>query len=244
MTAEALYRAFADLDLPLTDGQIAQFLQYDARLRAANRHMNLTAITAPREVLEKHFIDSALVLHYVNEPGQRLIDIGSGAGFPGMVLAILRPDWEILLLDSLQKRVDFLRTLAGALGLSDRVRALHGRAEALGHDPAYRERFDLATGRAVTQMGGFLEYALPFVRIGGLVAVLKGPGDEGTLADIVSAADSLGGTYRDTLAYTLPGGDDRRLWRFDKTATTPANYPRRPKAMRNRPLVPQKGDPS
>ncbi|MFM9413989.1 16S rRNA (guanine(527)-N(7))-methyltransferase RsmG [Peptococcus simiae] len=237
MTAKDILEAFARAGLDLDLTQADQFLAYDARLRAANQEVNLTAITAPEAVLEKHFIDCALVLPHLPAGPQRVIDIGSGAGFPGMVWAILRPDWTFTLLDSLQKRVHFLEGLALDLGLADRVQPLHGRAEDLAHQADHRAAYDLASGRAVTGMGGFLEYALPFVKTGGLVAVMKGPGEEGSLAAIRAAAETLGGAYRDQLTYALPAGDSRRLWRFDKLAASPDRYPRRPKAMKNKPLI-------
>lgn len=237
MIAKDLIQAFAAAGLDLDPAQADRLLAYDGRLREANKQVNLTAITDPAEVLEKHFIDCALVLPYLPAGPQRVIDIGSGAGFPGMVWAILRPNWTFTLLDSLQKRVHFLEGLAADLDLASRVTACHGRAEDLGHVPGDREGYDLATGRAVTGMGGFLEYALPFVRLGGQAAVLKGPGEEGSLAAICQAAESLGGAYQDTIAYALPAGDARRLWRFNKVSPTPDRFPRRPKAMKNKPLV-------
>lgn len=154
MTYEAAKQLFDGAGLPLTESHFAQFQCYLAELTETNRHMNLTAITEPAEAWEKHFLDCAILLQKVQLPlGATCIDVGTGAGFPGMVLALLRPDLQVTLLDSLQKRIGFLEQTAAKLGLAN-VRCIHARAEDGAKLPELREQFDMATARAVAAMPG------------------------------------------------------------------------------------------
>jgi 16S rRNA (guanine527-N7)-methyltransferase len=148
MTYEAAKQLFDGAGLPLTESHFAQFQCYLAELTETNRHMNLTAITEPAEAWEKHFLDCAILLQKVQLPlGAACIDVGTGAGFPGMVLALLRPDLQVTLLDSLQKRIGFLEQTTAKLGLAN-VRCIHARAEDGAKLPELREQFDMATARA------------------------------------------------------------------------------------------------
>lgn len=174
MTYEAAKQLFDGAGLPLTESHFAQFQCYLAELTETNRHMNLTAITEPAEAWEKHFLDCAILLQKVQLPlGATCIDVGTGAGFPGMVLALLRPDLQVTLLDSLQKRIGFLEQTAAKLGLAN-VRCIHVRAEDGAKLPELREQFDMATARAVAAMPVLTEYCLPFVKQGGVFAAMKG----------------------------------------------------------------------
>ena len=191
MTYEAAKQLFDGAGLPLTESHFAQFQCYLAELTETNRHMNLTAITEPAEAWEKHFLDCAILLQKVQLPlGATCIDVGTGAGFPGMVLALLRPDLQVTLLDSLQKRIGFLEQTAAKLGLAN-VRCIHARAEDGAKLPELREQFDMATARAVAAMPVLTEYCLPFVKQGGVFAAMKGPSETAEQAE--TAAKLLGG---------------------------------------------------
>ena len=158
-----------DLKIPVHIDEEARtrLVQYADLLVSWNEKVNLTAITRPEEIAVKHFLDSAVLLKYVElPPAARVIDVGTGAGFPGLVLKILRPDLRLTLLDSLQKRLRFLETVTGSLGLTAEL--VHARAEDGGRNPLYREAFDLATARAVARLPLLAEYCLPFVKARGL----------------------------------------------------------------------------
>ena len=196
--------------------------------------MNLTAITEPAEAWEKHFLDCAILLQKVQLPlGATCIDVGTGAGFPGMVLALLRPDLQVTLLDSLQKRIGFLEQTAAKLGLAN-VRCIHARAEDGAKLPELREQFDMATARAVAAMPVLTEYCLPFVKQGGVFAAMKGPSETAEQAE--TAAKLLGGEIVGEESYTLPTAGERKLIRIRKTAPTPQKYPRRSDKIKKQPL--------
>lgn len=235
MTYETAKALFSGAGLTLSESHFAQFQCYLTELVEVNRHMNLTAITEPGEVWEKHFLDSAILLQKVTLPlGASCIDVGTGAGFPGMVLAILRPDLQITLLDSLQKRIGFLEQTAARLGLAN-VRCIHARAEDGAQDSELREQFDMATARAVAAMPVLTEYCLPFVKNGGIFAAMKGPSE--TAAQAENAAKLLGGADVGEEQYTLPTAGDRRIIRIEKVSATPKKYPRRSDKIKKQPLV-------
>src|SRR6266852_4861795 len=159
---------------PCLGDRYARFLRYRQELLDWNTRINLTAITDPEEVLFKHFLDSLSLLMVYDRPSARLLDIGAGAGFPGLPLKIVRPQWQVLLLEATGKKVTFMRHMVEALQLRD-VIALHGRAEELGRDAGYRASFDVVTARAVASLPTLLEYAAPFCRVGGqLILPRKG----------------------------------------------------------------------
>jgi 16S rRNA (guanine527-N7)-methyltransferase len=188
-----------------------------------NQKVNLTRIVSPSDIQEKHFTDSALPLDIVPLPqGAAVADVGSGAGFPGLVWAILRPDLKLALIDSLQKRVDYLRQAANLLSLTN-VRAVHGRAEELGRDPHFRDCFDVTTARAVAALPVLVELCLPLTKTGGVFLAMKGETHE--RADNTIAL--LRGELRETADYTLPAGDKRKLYIIGKTASTPGKFPRK-----------------
>ena len=214
MTYEAAKQLFDGAGLPLTESHFAQFQCYLAELTETNRHMNLTAITEPAEAWEKHFLDCAILLQKVQLPlGAACIDVGTGAGFPGMVLALLRPDLQVTLLDSLQKRIGFLEQTTAKLGLAN-VRCIHARA--------------------VAAMPVLTEYCLPFVKQGGVFAAMKGPSEMAEQAE--AAAKLLGGEIVGEESYTLPTAGERKLIRIRKTAPTPQKYPRRSDKIKKQPL--------
>lgn len=203
--------------------------RYGQLLLEKNQVMNLTAIRDPEGVARLHFLDCAALLNLpgVDFGGKNLIDVGTGAGFPGMVLKILVPSLETALLDSLNKRLDWLEETAGALDLPG-IRTIHARAEELAHDTDYRERFDFATARAVAGLEALCELCLPYVKVGGRFLAMKGPE---CAAELDRAADTirrLGGEVETVWEYTIPGADvSRRVAVIRKAAPTPPAFPRK-----------------
>ena len=190
-----------------------------------NEKINLTAIKEPNEVVIKHFIDSLSLLKIIDpKPGEKLIDVGTGAGFPGMVIKILRPELDITLLDGHAKRFIFLEDLQNQLGLF--TENLHIRAELAAKDKAYREAFDYATARAVARLPVLCEYCLPFVKKGGKFIAMKGPGAEEELIEAKKAIELLGGKNEKLVLEQLPEDNTRNFIVVDKASLTPEKYPR------------------
>lgn len=201
-----------------------------------NEKINLTAITEPEEILYKHFYDSLLFLKNAEIPqGGTVIDVGTGAGFPGVVLKTARPDIKITLLDGLNKRITFLTELCGSLGL-DGVTALHSRAEEAAQSAEHREKYDVVCARAVAAMPVLLEYCLPFAKIGGAFTAMKGPSAEEELKLCAKAIPLLGGGKPNIICETLPNNDSRTFVTFKKISHTPPKYPRNPAKIRKQPL--------
>lgn len=221
-----------------TDRQIEQFNTYFELLIETNKSLNLTAITDPHEVAVKHMVDSLSCLdEHVFKEGATVLDLGTGAGFPGIPLAIMRPDLRITLFDSLQKRLRFLEGVISQLGLTNVV-TLHGRAEETAKLSDYREQFDIITSRAVARLAVLAEWSLPFGRIGGDLVALKGAAYEEELQEAKKALDILGKATVQVKPVTLPTLDDKRAVLYvKKTAPTPKKYPRKPKDIKERPLV-------
>jgi 16S rRNA (guanine527-N7)-methyltransferase len=223
----------ARLGMPLEPRQVSQFALYLAQLKEWNNKFNLTAITSDEEVMVKHFIDSlACLLALPPLPAlaaARLLDIGSGAGFPGVPLKIYRPDLRVSLLESSQKKSGFLQHLGGQLGLSG-IEVLIGRAEEYGQKNEYRHSYDIVVARAVDTLSVLAEYALPFLKKGGIFVAQKGPDITGELDQARPAIKVLGGVLREVKSYKLLGRTEtfgRTLVAIEKVATTPAQYPRR-----------------
>ena len=188
----------------LSDNQLAAFQQYAELLVEWNQKMNLTAITEPEEIAVKHFVDSLMLLKYIDIPeNAALIDVGTGAGFPGIPIKIFSPSVQVALLDALNKRVGFLNTVSEALGQNNQC--LHLRAEEGGRKPELREQFDVATARAVASMATLAEYCLPYVKVGGVFAALKGFEIEAELEEAKPAIKLLGGKIERVEQYTLAG---------------------------------------
>ena len=209
--------------------------RYGQLLLAGNQVMNLTAITDPVEVAEKHMLDCAALLTLAPLAGKRVLDVGTGAGFPGLALLAAEPALDMTLLDSLQKRVLWLEDTARALDLAPRC--IHGRAEELGRDPAFRSQFDLVTARAVADLRLLCELCLPFVRVGGEFWAMKSADCEAELSAARAAIETLGGGDAVIQEYTVPGTDlHHAVVRIRKTAPTPERYPRRFAKMQKAPL--------
>ena len=238
MFEQELERASARYGLPLDAKQIDKFGIYYRLIIEWNAKMNLTAITEPREVAVKHIVDSLTALRGIEERDSlRLIDVGTGAGFPGIPLKIVRPDLQLTLLDSLKKRVHFLETVVEALGLEG-AECLHGRAEEAARQSALRERFDIAASRAVARLPVLAEYLLPFVRIGGTAIALKGLHSEEEAKEAERAVKILGGRAIESIPVALPGLSDKRaVLVIKKERPTPKAYPRKAGKPAKEPLL-------
>lgn len=210
--------------------------RYGQALLEKNRVMNLTAITDPRDVATLHMLDCAPLLDCARFEGRTLIDVGTGAGFPGMVLKMLVPTLDVTLLDSLQKRLDWLEETWQDLGLTG-IRAIHGRAEEAGRNPALRERFDFAAARAVADLRLLCELCLPFVKVGGRFLAMKSVECDAELAGAAHAIQTLGGTLAGCYDYPIPHTEVKhRVVVIEKTAPTPPAYPRRWAKLQKSPL--------
>lgn len=213
---------------------IPQLEQFSQLLLAKNEVMNLTAITDPDQVATLHFLDSLAVWQGADLSGKEIIDVGTGAGFPGVPLKIAHPDIRLTLLDSLNKRVDFLREVCDALSLTD-VTCVHGRAEEFAAD--HREQYDAAVSRAVANLRLLAELCLPLVKVGGVFLAMKSTECEEELAEAKNAIKLLGGKTERVVDYTIPTTDVvHRLVVIRKLSPTPAKYPRRFAQIKKQPL--------
>jgi len=211
--------------IALTGDMLGQLELYAATLLEWSERMNLTAITQPNEIAIKHFLDSLFPLAAATIPyGASLIDIGSGAGFPGVVMKIARPDIRLTLLDSMKKRTEFLAELSGRL-LQDNA-IIRARAEAAGRDEAHREQYDFAAARAVATLPELCEYCLPFVKPGGAFIALKGPGAKLEAQNSKNALSLLSGDKPIIKEYSLPFDGTRNIIIIKKISQIPAKYPR------------------
>lgn len=219
---------FSKIQIELSDKQTAQFEQYYEMLIAKNEVMNLTAITEFEEVVQKHFIDSVMIKDLrIPIEGERWIDVGTGAGFPGIPLKIVFPQLKVTLLDSLNKRVKFLQEVVNALGL-EHVEAVHGRAEEFAKKAEYREQFDCCVSRAVANLASLSEYCLPFVKVGGAFVPYKSGKIQEEIEAAGRAVEILGGTVQEMKEFVLPGTDMYRcLLEIEKVKSTEKRYPRK-----------------
>ncbi len=224
---------------PLTETQQEQFQIFYERMTEKNKVMNLTAITEPAEVELKHYIDSvalAEVFPEIKTETYQILDLGTGAGFPGLPLKLVFPQHKVTLFDSLNKRVVFLQEIIDALGLK-KCEALHGRAEECARKKELREHFDLVVSRAVANLSVLAEYCLPFVKKGGYFIAYKTADMEEELSAAQKAISLLGGTVEKTEVITLPDSDIRRSFLIiKKTAPTPKAYPRKAGTASKKPL--------
>lgn len=217
-------------------GAVEKMARYAELLLEQNKVMNLTAITDPEQIASLHFLDSAALLTCADLPGKSLIDVGTGAGFPGMVLKLLVPDLKLTLLDSLNKRLDWLGTVCTDLGLSD-VCILHARAEEQGLQPGWRDSFDFATARAVADLRLLAELCLPFVRPGGRFLAMKANDCTQEVSNANRAIRILGGRLLPAFEYRVYGTDvERRVIVVQKETPTPKGYPRRWAKIQKQPL--------
>ena len=225
---EKLAREALELGICLSESQLEQFEQYYEMLIETNKVMNLTGITQWEDVVDKHFIDSLCVARAVRfKEGDKVIDMGTGAGFPGIPLKIAFPDIQITLMDSLNKRIGFLKNVLLELGLL-KAETVHARAEDLARDPGYREQYDYCFSRAVANMSTLSEYCLPFVKVGGKFIPYKSGNIDEELTNSQNAISRLGGKISYVDQYTLMGTDaGRSLIVVDKIRPTGKAYPRK-----------------
>ncbi|WDH82702.1 16S rRNA (guanine(527)-N(7))-methyltransferase RsmG [Paenibacillus urinalis] len=224
--------------ISLTEKQLEQFELYYKELVSWNEKMNLTGITEREQVYTKHFYDSVSLSFYVDmNKIQTLADIGSGAGFPGIPLKICYPHLKLTIIDSLNKRINFLQHIVDTLGLTN-VELIHGRAEELGRRTGYRDHYDLVTARAVARLAVLNEFCLPFVRKEGIFAAMKGSDPTEELQDAQFSLKELKAKVIDTHAFQLPVEESaRHIIVIGKTSSTPKKYPRKPGMPLKMPLV-------
>ncbi|MBD5525900.1 MAG: 16S rRNA (guanine(527)-N(7))-methyltransferase RsmG [Lachnospiraceae bacterium] len=234
-----------ELNILLTENQLRQFMQYYELLVEWNQVMNLTAITEFDEVLKKHFIDSLSLVKACDLSGEQndistdisLIDIGTGAGFPGIPLKIVFPNIKVTLMDSLNKRVDFLNEVIAVLGL-DEIETIHGRAEDYAKPDLLREKYDLCVSRAVANLSTLSEYCLPYVKIGGKFISYKSEKIIDEIKDAEYAIEILGGKVEDQVSFMLPNSElYRNLFVVTKCTDTPLKYPRKAGMASKKPLT-------
>lgn len=232
---EILYREAKTIGVELDEVALKRFRIYYDMLIDYNTRMNLTAITQEQEVIVKHFCDSLCLLSkYPFEQGVSVVDVGTGAGFPGLPLLIARPDIKLTLLDGLNKRLVFLADVLNNTGLKAEI--VHARAEEGGNDKKYRERFQIATSRAVARLNVLSEYCLPYVAKGGVFLAMKGPAATEELQEAQKALKLLGGETENVQEYTLSDQSSRTVITVRKKFSTPTQYPRHNSKIKKQPL--------
>lgn len=232
---EVFKRYSKKLDVEINNNQIDKFYKYMEILLEWNQKINLTAITDCEEIILKHFVDSLTIERYV-EKGSYLIDVGTGAGFPGIPIKIVREDIKMVLLDSLNKRIQFLNEVINQLGLKN-IEAVHARVEEFGKNKEYREKFDIATSRAVANLSTLSEYMIPLVKVGGKCVCMKGKEVEQELQDAKNAINVLGGKAVDKVEFQLLDNDiNRSIICISKVKSTPSKYPRKPGTPSKEPI--------
>jgi len=221
----------------LTGRQVLALVTYEKELLEWNQKFNLTAIRDTESIRTKHFLDSfSCVLAWKASPPNHLIDVGTGAGFPGIPLKILYPNLKLTLVESVRKKVMFCQHIVSLLGL-EHVNVLQARAEDLGQDPQNREKFDWAVARAVANLNVLSEYLIPLVKVGGAMLAQKGESGPAEAQSAEEAMKLLGGKLKQLIPVNLPGvADDRYLVVVDKVAATPPKYPRKPGVPGKQPL--------
>lgn len=224
---------FEQYGLEVTEKQYENLKIYAELLVDWNEKINLTAITDPEGITIKHFLDSLLIFKYA-EIGENssFIDVGTGAGFPGIPMKIYRNDLECTLLDSLNKRVNFLKEVSEKTGLP--MNCIHSRAEEGGKNKELREKFDISTARAVAALPVLCEYCMSFVKVGGKFIAMKGPNEN--YKDAFTAYRTMGGEVSDVKKYEIPGGEKRQIIVINKIKPTPAKYPRNSGQISKKPL--------
>ena len=225
----------AEFGAEITPEKAEKLNLYGNLLLEWNEKINLTAITDPEEVVIKHFLDCILFLKHIEIPqNAKVIDVGTGAGFPGVVLKIMREDIHLTLLDGLNKRIVFLNDVLEKLNLS--AKTIHARAEEAGKKAAFREQYDIATARAVARLNVLAEYCLPFVKVGGSFVAMKGPSAESEVADAAKALTLLGGENARLVSEKLPTNDERSFIIAKKISQTAPKYPRISAKISKQPL--------
>lgn len=225
---EKFYHGLTELNITLTDIQIGQFLKYYELLIEWNKRMNLTGITEFQDVIQKHFLDSlSLVKAIPDLNNQKILDLGTGAGFPGIPLKIALPELKIVLMDSLNKRINFLNEAISVLGLKN-INAIHGRAEEMARKKEYRQEFDICVSRAVANLSSLSEYCIPFVALKGMFVSYKSAEADEEIENARKAIFILGGEIENVIKFKLPDSDmGRSFVCIRKVKGTPKVYPRK-----------------
>ncbi len=232
---ENLKKLVNEINVDITENQISKFYDYMNLLLEWNEKINLTAITKPDEIILKHFVDCLTIQKYIGN-NEKIVDIGTGAGFPGIPLAITNEKNNFILVDSLNKRINFLNDVKEKLKLEN-VETIHSRAEEFCQNKIYREKFDIAVSRAVANLSVLVEYLLPAVKVGGKIICMKGNQIEDELNDAKFALKELGGKVKLKEEFCLPGTDMKRnIIIIDKVKETPKKYPRKAGTPAKQPL--------
>lgn len=231
-----LQESFQTQKIDVSEKQCKKFFEYMKLLIEWNEKINLTAIVEPGQVITKHFLDSLTILNYIGTKQQKIIDVGTGAGFPGIPIKIMDDLSEITLIDSLNKRINFLQEVINKNNLKN-IRAIHGRAEDFGQDKLYREKYDVCVARAVAPMNILVEYLLPFTRVNGICICMKGANIEEELEEAKKAINLLGGKIEKVESFGLSGSEDRRnIIIIRKISKTPKQYPRKAGTAKKYPI--------
>lgn len=224
------------VNIEIDDKKEEQFYNYMKLLLEWNEKINLTAITEQNDIILKHFIDSITINKYI-EQSNSIIDIGTGAGFPGIPLKIMNQNKKITLVDSLNKRINFLNEVCKEISLEN-IQCIHARAEELASDLEYRENYETVVSRAVARLNVLIEYMLPFVKKGGLCICMKGPNIDGELEEAKNAIKVLGGKFKSVESFFLPDSDiERNVIIIEKVAETPKKYPRKAGLPSKQPII-------
>ena len=234
---DILKQGIEDFGIETNEKMLEDFEEYKELLVEWNQKMNLTGIEDEKEVFIKHFLDSisAVTKGYIQN-GMSLIDVGTGAGFPGMPLRICLPELKVTLLDSLNKRINFLQEVSSKLSIDD-IEFIHGRAEDFGKNEDYREKYDIATARAVAGLPVLMEFCVPFIKVGGYFVCLKGPNANLELEESKKAMEVLGVEYIEKIDVKLPESDlNHNILIFKKVKNTPSKYPRKAGKVSKNPI--------
>ncbi len=232
---EVMNKYLNKINIELSKEQISKFYEYMSMLIEWNKVVNLTAITEPKDIILKHFIDSLTVLNSIDKEAQ-IIDVGTGAGFPGIPIKIAYPDTKVVLMDSLNKRINFLNEIINKLELKD-IKAIHGRAEDVGRQKEHREKYDVATARAVAPLNVLLEYLMPFVKVNGKCICMKGANIDIELEQSKNAIKLLGGELENKLEFNLADTDNSRcIIKINKIKGLSNVYPRKAGTPSKKPL--------
>ena len=223
------------IQVQFTEEQLQKFYKYMNLLIEWNKKINLTAIIEPEDIVLKHFIDSLTILPFIDK-NKKIIDIGTGAGFPGIPVSIMRNDVDMTLLDSLNKRINFLNEVIKILNLKN-VNTIHSRIEDLAKNKKYRETYDIATSRAVANLSTLSEYMIPMIKTRGISICMKGSDIEEEINKSKKAVDILGGKFKKIEKFTLPNSDQKRtIILIEKEKSTPLKYPRKAGTPSKEPL--------
>ena len=230
-----LFQYAKKLEIVLSENYIKKFYEYMLLLLEWNEKINLTSITDEKDIVLKHFVDSITICKYIPK-NAKLLDVGTGAGFPGIPVKIVRDDVEVVLLDSLNKRILFLDDVINKLNMKN-IRAIHGRAEEFGRNKDFRQCFDVVTSRAVANMAVLSEYLIPFSKLGGKCVIMKGADFEEELNNSKKAIKVLGGKINSVDEFVLPASDMKRtIVVVDKVGDTPKQYPRKAGTPAKKPI--------